>query len=198
LLSKEFMIEVLKKTCGGSCLTDPDNCDCFAPPTQEMLDDCGLELEDWAIFDTKEECPHYDAEAWAYSDDENKEDLTMPESVFELFFNSKPINKDFNDMSNKEPKKEETPKDVQSVYLLFTSYGIKIGKSKTPITRAKVIGTKLPFKVNKIKSYPVEDMTKTELFLHGEYRNYRLNGEWFNLSLKQVEEIDTYLNKIKC
>jgi hypothetical protein len=101
--------------------------------------------------------------------------------------------------SKKRDSQEEVKEiDTQNVYLLLSSYGVKIGKSRTPVTRAKTIGTKLPFKVNKIKAYPVENMTKTELFLHGEYRDYRLNGEWFNLNEKQLKEIDTYLNKIKC
>jgi hypothetical protein len=199
--SKEFMIEVLKKSCGGSCLTDPENCGCFGIPSKELIDELGIDFEEGDDFYKAEDCPHYDAEAWAYSEDEELYNNTgsldyKPLGFFELFENLGKETRLFSKKANQEIKKEEK-KDVQNVYLMITSYGIKIGKSRTPVTRAKTLGTKLPFKIKEMKVYPVEDMTKTELFLHGEYKDYRLNGEWFNLSNRQITEIDEYLNKIK-
>ncbi len=198
--NKEFMIEVLKKSCGGSCLTDPDNCECFGIPSKELIEELGIDFEEGDDFYKAEDCPHYDAEAWAYSDDEELFNKTgsldiEPIGFFELFKNLKNTSPIFNE--DKASDKEGIKTECQNVYLMITSYGVKIGKSKAPVTRAKTIGTKLPFKIKEMRTYPVEDMSKTELFLHREYEDYRLNGEWFNLSDRQLEEIGEYLDKIK-
>jgi hypothetical protein len=82
LSTKEEMIEALKSNCGGACLTDPDNCTCFEAPTQELLDECNMDLDDWAIFDTKEECPHYDATAWILSQEKDDTDTDFFKKSF--------------------------------------------------------------------------------------------------------------------
>ncbi len=205
--NKEFMIEVLKKSCGGSCLVDPGNCECFGIPNEEIRKE--VDFENGDEFYRAEDCPHYDAEAWAYSDDEelyketgfvDKEDFFknfIGLSVFDLFNLVK--TETSGTSASKKSKKEIQPeiKDKQCVYLLLTSYGTKIGKSRSPINRAKTIGVKLPFKIKETRIFPVEDMNKTELFLHNEYADYKLNGEWFNLCERQLEEIGAYLDKIR-
>ena len=75
------------------------------------------------------------------------------------------------------------------IYLLHTDHGIKIGKSKKPDTRTKILGTKLPFKIIKKESFPVKNMSESERHLHKKYKECRLNGEWFDLSEKQLEDI---------
>ena len=56
---KEQMIKVLKDSCGGTCLTDPDNCACFGKPSQEEIDDLGIDFEEGDEFYEPEHCTHY-------------------------------------------------------------------------------------------------------------------------------------------
>ena len=58
--TKKQMIEALKGNCGGTCLVDPRNCECFKSFSQEEknkhLEDYGFEIEE---IRSKNNCFHY-------------------------------------------------------------------------------------------------------------------------------------------
>ena len=92
--------------------------------------------------------------------------------------------------------KNISEKKLEYVYLIKTDHGIKIGKSRSPEKRIHNISTKIPFKIMKSEYFVVENMSKTESSLHTKYKEYRLNGEWFNLTEKQYSEIKETLKPL--
>lgn len=58
---KEQMINALKDTCGGTCLTDPDNCECFGIPSKEVLEILGDSWIPGDEFFKAEDCAYYDS-----------------------------------------------------------------------------------------------------------------------------------------
>ena len=79
------------------------------------------------------------------------------------------------------------------VYLIDSDEGVKIGISRCPKKRYKQINIQMPFVCRSIESFPVLNMRETESYLHNKYRKNHKNGEWFNLTYKQQEEIKDYL-----
>lgn len=76
------------------------------------------------------------------------------------------------------------------VYLLKSPTGYwKIGRTKNPDDRRRTFNVKLPFEVEFEALIACEDMYVTEGDLHAFFRNFRVNGEWFKLSDKVVEQI---------
>lgn len=76
------------------------------------------------------------------------------------------------------------------VYVIRSKYGFKIGKTVNLKQRTRLFAVKLPFE-NSVEHYAwFDDYTQAERALHIQYHDKRLEGEWFNLS-----EID--LNEIK-
>ena len=75
------------------------------------------------------------------------------------------------------------------VYLIGGNGYYKIGLSSNPFHRIEGISTKLPFEVELIHTIKTNDTRKLELELHKKYDHLRLNGEWFRLRDRDVEEI---------
>lgn len=88
------------------------------------------------------------------------------------------------------PTKRQSPK-TGYVYLLRSKNGdhYKIGKASDPKSRTKTIGIKLPFEVELIHTIHCKDYTAAEEKLHIRFEQKRVNGEWFALSLEDVEWI---------
>lgn len=80
------------------------------------------------------------------------------------------------------------------VYILqdidVTGY-CKIGRTTTLYKRIHDIGVKVPFRTRVIHIIHCEDMNWTEKMLHARYAKKRVNGEWFNLDIIDVEYLKT-------
>jgi hypothetical protein len=96
-------------------------------------------------------------------------------------------------------KKEENRSGY--IYLLKSKHGVKIGRTINPKSRISDIQVQIPFGIEEIANYVVFDMYKKEKELHEKYKTKRLKGEWFNLSMEEIREIQHYLqleeNQIK-
>lgn len=66
---------------------------------------------------------------------------------------------------------------------------LKIGVSKNPATRQNRIQTKLPFEIDIVKQIASSNPYKLENNLHILYEDKRMNGEWFDLTDEEIEEI---------
>lgn len=75
------------------------------------------------------------------------------------------------------------------VYLLESGGVYKIGRAKVVDNRIKQIQPKLPHPVELLHTIPCENMAHAEASLHAKYKDFRLNGEWFNLPAQAVAEI---------
>ncbi len=62
----------------------------------------------------------------------------------------------------------------------------KIGKSKSAQIRHKQLGILMPYPLTVVCTIAVEDMVWAESYLHSIFIQFRLNGEWFHLSSKDV------------
>lgn len=76
------------------------------------------------------------------------------------------------------------------IYLLSTPHGhFKIGRTVNVTNRQKQLGILLPFPVELVCSFPVDDMVAFEKSLHERYAHRHLNGEWFALTDEERDEI---------
>lgn len=76
------------------------------------------------------------------------------------------------------------------VYLLRADNGIyKIGCTKRPDARIKQLGIQLPYELEVICLLPAQDMRLLESKLHERFNERRVNGEWFQLTESDIEEI---------
>jgi hypothetical protein len=76
------------------------------------------------------------------------------------------------------------------VYLLGSPEGYcKIGRTINLQSRLHSIGLQLPFKVELLHTIKVSDPVKAERFLHKKFADCRTNGEWFLLSIEQINWI---------
>lgn len=75
------------------------------------------------------------------------------------------------------------------VYLAQSGQQYKIGKSKHPEQRILQLSTASPQAVTLICAIAVDDMTSAEAELHRQFANKRIRGEWFALSLEDVNLI---------
>jgi hypothetical protein len=83
------------------------------------------------------------------------------------------------------------------VYLWKSELGYKIGKTgRTVEDRLNEFKT-LPFEVIEVYSRYVPNYSIIESKLHKIFKNYKINGEWFDLTLEDVIYIINYLNSIK-
>lgn len=78
------------------------------------------------------------------------------------------------------------------VYVIRSSYGYKIGKTKRMKQRSQLFSVKLPFEIEVVHYAWFEDYSRAELALHQRFKTKRLNGEWFQLTHGDVEEIKTF------
>lgn len=62
----------------------------------------------------------------------------------------------------------------------------KIGRTKEPKNRLREFGVKLPYKVTPLLVTKAEDMFAEEAWLHRQFTDSRVDGEWFKLSEADV------------
>jgi hypothetical protein len=66
----------------------------------------------------------------------------------------------------------------------------KIGITKNSVSeRYYGLGLKMPGKFETLFAYKLDDYAKAEQIIHGILSKYRENGEWFNLTQKELEHI---------
>lgn len=76
------------------------------------------------------------------------------------------------------------------VYFLKSSNGpVKIGKTNNLDQRIKQIKPKMPFQSNLIHSWRCDEPLSIESCLHDFFKEQRVNGEWFELTEKDVQWI---------
>ncbi len=86
------------------------------------------------------------------------------------------------------------------VYLIKSKDDLfKIGISKSPDSRIKFLGVKLPFIIETIHRFRCDNSPKAEYKLHEHFRKNGkwVDGEWFRLSkidVKKICSINAYLN----
>jgi len=84
------------------------------------------------------------------------------------------------------------------VYLAYCSTGHhKIGRSKSPDDRIEHFDTQMPVDVWEKAVFPSTDYKKTESTLHNWLSEYRVKGEWFDLTRDQesaIQHIDYFDN----
>lgn len=86
--------------------------------------------------------------------------------------------------------KKERKKQSGFIYFLQEHTGkVKIGKTKFLSKRILDLGIKFPIKPILIHSFSTEDITESERKLHKKYHKFRLEGEWFKLSKREIEKI---------
>ncbi len=85
-------------------------------------------------------------------------------------------------------------KSIHSGYVYFVQESgnnrIKIGKAKTPEQRIQNdFGTIMPYEFNVVHLIKSENYHKTENLFHHCFNSKRYKGEWFDLTIKDVEWI---------
>ena len=75
------------------------------------------------------------------------------------------------------------------VYLIKSKYGYKIGKAVNVKKRSQLFNVKLPFPIEVIHYAHFDNYTEAETRLHNMFSAKRLEGEWFDLTQKDVEYI---------
>jgi len=83
------------------------------------------------------------------------------------------------------------------VYFITSPYGVKIGCTYRLNQRLKTFDVKLPFKVDLHSYVECPNHSKLESTLHNLLSHKRLNGEWFNLTESDFQEIDLLLSNMK-
>ncbi len=76
------------------------------------------------------------------------------------------------------------------VYLLEGDGCYKIGHARDPENRVETLKIQLPYPVHLVTFVYSEDRRGLEAELHEKFADKRLNGEWFDLSQNDVEEIE--------
>lgn len=62
----------------------------------------------------------------------------------------------------------------------------KIGKTVNPKERIGTLGVQLPYPIQVIHLIPVDNMTAAEQYLHSQFGDKRIRGEWFELDAQEV------------
>jgi len=90
-----------------------------------------------------------------------------------------------------------TPCQDSNVYLIQvgSTNNYKIGYSKEPVKRLAQLQTANYEKLSFIALCP--GAKEIEMSFHKKYKSYKINGEWFNLSYKQVDEIIVLMTSIR-
>lgn len=84
-------------------------------------------------------------------------------------------------------------KNKSFVYVIKSHLGYKIGKTTNLDNRNYIFNVKLPFEWEFEKIYTVLDCTYLETFLHNKMKNRKINGEWFNLTERDLKLIDMFI-----
>lgn len=76
------------------------------------------------------------------------------------------------------------------VYLLRTHGNLwKIGRSKNPANRLKTFKVTLPYRIKYEMVIPSQDYKTLEKWLHETFADRRIDGEWFELTDGEVQDI---------
>lgn len=76
------------------------------------------------------------------------------------------------------------------IYLAYSETDhYKIGRSKGPADRIQVFNTEMPVEVSMLHTFETDDMGQAEALLHDRYDSKRVKGEWFDLSVPDIEWI---------
>ncbi len=75
------------------------------------------------------------------------------------------------------------------IYLLRTGSYYKIGKTNDPTRRYRELDIQLPERAERIHEISTNDIHRCERHWHLRFRDLRANGEWFQLSQEDVEEV---------
>tara|TARA_R110000823_G_scaffold309985_1_gene434614 strand:- start:517 stop:1044 length:528 start_codon:yes stop_codon:yes gene_type:complete len=121
------------------------------------------------------------SDIWALEEEINHLKMIESENEDRIFFLEECIHK------NVGMKRRDSSKEVKT-YLMKDNLTklYKIGRSKNPLNRERTLQSEKPsIKMVKVWSENIE--TK----LHKEYSNYRVRGEWFELTKVQVKYICT-------
>lgn len=210
------LLNRLEATCGASCYHTPDKCHCFGVMSDETLDDLGLDRDDCLpdhAFYEKEHCPHYDAENYYVK--KNHDEIKMfvrkylgdrfsEEEIENHISTAISINTEGGDWTaglmmakvlKGVPKVDQADDKSGFVYLIHTIHGVKIGRTKRLKYRFNELGVKMPFDIIHAEYYEVSDYISEETNMHRKYSDLRINGEWFNLSRKDIVDIRNYFNQ---
>lgn len=89
---------------------------------------------------------------------------------------------------------QKPPIDRGFVYLIHAegTSRYKIGKTENIKARLKSLKSKSPYPLSVIKAIPSNRITELESWLHGYFADYRVNGEWFELSNEAIAEFMSY------
>lgn len=69
---------------------------------------------------------------------------------------------------------------------------IKIGKANDPIVRiVRGLGAKTPYKMRVLHLIPTHLPFEVEKWFHTRYEKKRLNGEWFHLSVQEIQNVQS-------
>ena len=78
------------------------------------------------------------------------------------------------------------------IYLIHAHEDVyKIGKTKSPRKRFKILEVKLPFPIEVKHMIPSNDYSRAEKQLHEKFTKKRIRGEWFKLNKKDVAWIES-------
>jgi len=69
----------------------------------------------------------------------------------------------------------------------------KIGKSSNAAIRVTELGILMPFRIEVIAVWRAENHHALERLLHEKYGKFRINGEWFSFTDKQIKAILSHL-----
>ena len=84
------------------------------------------------------------------------------------------------------------------VYIIESEYGYKIGKTKSLKNRSQLFGVKMPFDFSFIYTFFSEKFSTLEVDLHCKFANKRINGEWFQLTKDELQEIESFCKSYQC
>ncbi|MDM8528197.1 GIY-YIG nuclease family protein [Anaerolineales bacterium HSG24] len=78
------------------------------------------------------------------------------------------------------------------IYVIKSEYGYKIGKTISIKSRTRLFSVKLPFPIELIHYAWFDNYSKAERDFHDRFSSKRLEGEWFDLSPSDIDEIKKY------
>lgn len=81
---------------------------------------------------------------------------------------------------------EDAPEPNGFVYLMKSGKHYKIGRTNALDRRQYEIGLQLPLGIIPIHSIATDDTSGIEAYWHNRFKDKRMNGEWFNLSTKDI------------
>jgi hypothetical protein len=95
------------------------------------------------------------------------------------------------DIPEEEPIIEADPVEEGFIYFIEeqNSNTVKIGKTNNLLDRMRTFNVKLPFVWDLIGYYKTDHMSKLESGLHKHFSAKRVNGEWYELTLRDLSDI---------